>query len=285
MSPPGRPKGEYRSAQREGTPVSAAPASHALPSQAAFAAALLAPDQACPRGLRAWNGSDPAARLAVYRNNVVGSLVDALAETFPVVQALVGAAFFRAMVAEFVRRAPPRSRILAHYGEALPAFIEGFEPARSLPYLADMARLELACVRAFHATDADPVADEAVTRALASGERIGDLHLGLHPSLTLLGSAWAVASLWAAHQGEGEPAPVAIDDAESALVVRRGFDVVVVRLPPGGAEFVAALQRGENLGAAAAEALQATHAFELSGTLALLRRHGALTTIDLPEMP
>lgn len=265
--------------------MSAVPAGEAALSRAAFAAALLDPDQPCPPGLRAWNGSDPSARLAVYRNNVVGSLVDALAETFPVVQALVGDAFFRAMAAVFVRRAPPRSRILALYGEALPAFIEGFAPARPLPYLADMARLELACVRAFHAADAEPAADEAVTRALASGERIGELRLVLHPSLTLLRSAWAVASLWAAHQSEGEPAAVAIDDAESALVVRRGFEVVVVRLPPGAAEFVAALQRGENLGVAAAEALQAAEAFELSATLGLLLRHGALTTIDPPEMP
>jgi hypothetical protein len=261
------------------------PAATTAPGQAGFAAALLDPDHACPPDLRTWNGSDPSARLAVYRNNVVGSLVDALADTFPVVHALVGAAFFRAMAAAFVRRAPPRSRILAQYGEQMPAFIEAFEPARSLPYLADMARLELACVRAFHAADADPVADAVVARALASGERICELRFGLHPSLTLLGSAWAVASLWAAHQGEGEPRTVTVDDAESALVVRRGFDVMVVRLPPGAAEFVAALHRGENLGAAAAEALRAAGTFDLSATLALLRRHGALTTIDLPEMP
>lgn len=257
----------------------------AVPGQAAFGAALLDPDQPCPPGLRAWNGSDPTARLAVYRNNVVGSLVDALADTFPVVQALVGDAFFRAMAAVFVRRSPPRSRILAHYGQEMPAFIEGFEPAHSLPYLADMARLELACVRAFHAADAEPVAEAVVAQALASGERIGELRFGLHPSLSLLRSASAVASLWAAHQGEGGPGSVAIDQAESALVVRRGLDVLVVRLPAGAAEFIASLQRGETLGTAASEALQATNTFELSAALALLLRHGALTTIDLPEMP
>ena len=167
----------------------------------------------------------------------------------------------------------------------MPAFIEGFEPAHSLPYLADMARLELACVRAFHAADAEPVAEAVVAQALASGERIGELRFGLHPSLSLLRSASAVASLWAAHQGEGGPGSVAIDQAESALVVRRGLDVLVVRLPAGAADFVASLQRGETLGAAASEALQATNTFELSAALALLLRHGALTTIDLPEMP
>ncbi|MBK6864396.1 MAG: putative DNA-binding domain-containing protein, partial [Ideonella sp.] len=43
---------------------------------AAFARALLQPDAPCPAGLKTWNGSDPAKRFAVYRNNVVVSLVD-----------------------------------------------------------------------------------------------------------------------------------------------------------------------------------------------------------------
>mgnify|MGYP000938689006 CR=1 FL=1 len=41
-----------------------------VPSQATFAAALLDPLAPCPPGLRAWNGSDPLRRLAVYRNSL-----------------------------------------------------------------------------------------------------------------------------------------------------------------------------------------------------------------------
>lgn len=50
--------------------------------QQVFAQALLNPAQSCPPGLTTWNGSDPARRFAVYRNNVIVSLVDALADTF-----------------------------------------------------------------------------------------------------------------------------------------------------------------------------------------------------------
>ncbi|MBP8278840.1 MAG: putative DNA-binding domain-containing protein, partial [Propionivibrio sp.] len=42
-----------------------------MSAQTTFAAALLDPDLAPPNGLIAWNGSDPARRFAVYRNNVV----------------------------------------------------------------------------------------------------------------------------------------------------------------------------------------------------------------------
>lgn len=84
--------------------------------QSALAAALLDPDAPCPVGLTAWNGSDPARRFAVYRNNVVVSLIDALAATFPVTLELVGEEFFRAMAGVFVRAVPPTSALLAEYG-------------------------------------------------------------------------------------------------------------------------------------------------------------------------
>ncbi|MCB2022973.1 MAG: putative DNA-binding domain-containing protein [Burkholderiaceae bacterium] len=251
--------------------------------QAAFSAALLDPNQPCPAGLRAWNGSDPTARLAVYRNNVVSSLIDALADTCPVVHDLVGEAFFRAMAGVFVRQAPPRSRILAHYGESFAEFIEGFEPARSVPYLADVARLELAYVRAYHAADVEPVSEEAIGLALASGDRIGELRLVCHPSVTVLRSSYAVVSLWAAHQGEGDRIAVDPDQAEAAIVLRQGLDVLVLRLAPGAAEFVAAIQQGRRLGDAAGAAMSAAAAFDLSASLRLLMSHAALTSIDLPR--
>ena len=41
--------------------------------------------------------------------------------------------------------------MLAEYGADFPAFIAGYEAARDLPYLADIARLDWALNLAFHA--------------------------------------------------------------------------------------------------------------------------------------
>jgi len=252
--------------------------------QSDIAAALLDPDLACPEGLCAWNGSDPTARLAVYRNNVVSSLVEALAATFPVVQQLVGEAFFRAMASVFVRCSPPRSRVLAFYGQDFAPFIAQFEPARQLPYLPDVAWLEVARVRAYHAADAAPVSAEAVGLALAAGaERLGELHLTLHPSLRTVESRHAVVSLWAAHQGEGGLEAVDVDAPECAVIVRPGLDVLVLKAPAGAAAFVAAVGRGCHLGEAAGIAAGATPDFDLAATLSLLLGHGALTSLHFPR--
>ena len=113
-----------------------------MTTHADFAAALLDPEAALPAGLVVWNGSDPAHRFAVYRNNVTSALSDVLADSFPVTQQLVGEEFFRAMARVFLRRSPPSSPMLSAYGEGFPAFVEDFAPARAVPYLADVARLE-----------------------------------------------------------------------------------------------------------------------------------------------
>jgi hypothetical protein len=253
-----------------------------------IAATLLDPHRSAPPGLRAWNGSDPATRLAVYRNNVVSSLVDAMGETFPVVRQLVGEEFFRAMAGVFVREMPPRTRVLAHYGGAFPSFVASFAPARALSYLPDVARLEFARVMAYHAADADPVADEIVTLALGSGERMGELCMALHPSVHTLSSPHAVVSLWAAHQldVDDEIGAVDVDMPESALILRTGLDVLVLPVPPGTVEFVEAIRAGLNLGDAAAQAASRAaamgSAFDLTAILTPLLAHGALISIHLP---
>ena len=250
--------------------------------QTAFAAALLDPALPCPQGLRTWNGSDPARRLAVYRNNVVSSLIDALADTFPVVQQLVGTEFFRAMAGVFVRRHPPRSRILAQYGEGFAAFIAGFEPAAALPYLPDMARLEFARLKALHAADAEPISEAVLAQALADPEALAGLRLRWHPSLSVLESPHAVVSLWAAHQTDGEMPAVGIDGSEQAVVLRDGLDVLVLPVDSGTACFVGQTQAAEPFGAAAATAGSLHPDFDLGSTLSLLLRHHALVALHGP---
>jgi hypothetical protein len=175
--------------------------------------------------------------------------------------------------------------VLAFYGQGLPDFIAGFRPAAVLPWLADMARLEMARVVACHAADADPVAAAALGQALAHGERIAELRLACHPSVATLQSAHAVVSLWAAHQGDGAIGAIDIDTPEAAIVLRCGLDVLVLPAPAGAVAFVQAVQVGQALGDAAGAASAAAPQFDLTATLSLLLAHGALTSLSLPTRP
>lgn len=257
-----------------------------MSTQGAFADALLVTDAVCPPGLKAWNGSAPDKRFAVYRNNVVVSLIDAMADSFPVTQELVGEQFFRGMARQFVRATPPRSPVLALYGDGFAEFIEAFPAASGLAYLADVARLELLRVQAWHAADAEPLAPEKIAELSADPATLPDAQFTLHPSLRMLRSRHAVVSLWAAHQSESAALALAEVDpgqAETALVLRNVLEVEISTITDGAAAFVSLLQQGVSLGEAAGQALAAETGFDLPQTLGLLIRCGALTRVILPR--
>ena len=246
-------------------------------SQTPFAQALLNPELPCPSGLTTWNGSDPAQRFAVYRNNVMVSLIDALADSYPVVQELVGEEFFRAMARVFAMAHPPRSPVMAFYGQNFAEFVQAFPPSASVPYLADVARLEMARVCAYHAADVPPLALEAVQAALADPALLIRLQLTLHPSVHVIPSAFAVVDLWAAHQGDINMASVDPDQPQTALVFRHALEVNTLELSAGVAPFVSALQAHQMLPDAASAAAALDPEFDLTHALTLLLRWQLIT--------
>lgn len=250
-----------------------------MSSQADFASALLRAEPGCPAGLCSSNRADPASRFAVYRNNVQSSLLKALADTFPVVMQLVGEAFFNAMARLYARDYAPRSPLLSDYGQDFGDFIQGFAPAASLPYLADVARLERLRVEAYHAADARPLEHARLLSAMNQPDSLGQLQLQLHPSLRTLHSRFAVVTLWAAHQGAEQWPQFNLHQAQYALVLRNNLEVEVIAIDLGCLTFINSLRHHWPLEIAAAYALDAQADFDLGQCLGLLLAHGAL--IDL----
>jgi Putative DNA-binding domain len=237
-----------------------------------FSAALLDPVLPVPFGVVDPEGRTDPKRFAVYRNNVVVGLTDALEEAFPTVRKLVGEEFFRDMGNIFVRAYPPKSPILAQYGADFAAFLDSFEPAASLPYLSDVARLDQMMRQSYHAGDAKP-ADPGALQAIAP-DVLGAVRFTLAPAVQVFQSRWPVWSIWMANHANGGKVVMAPEDV---LITRPLFDPRVDLLPVGGFAFLTALQTGLTLG----EALGAAGAgFDLSAPLALLFKGGAITEIS-----
>lgn len=247
-----------------------------------FAQALLHPGMPVPTGLTGARGTADAARFAVYRNNVHVGLTRALAQRFSVTERLVGAEFFAGMARAYVGGCKPASPLLMYYGDDFPDFIAGFAPAAPLPYLADLARLEAAWTRAYHAADAPPLALQRLSR-LAPEEMAG-LILRPHPSATLLRSAHPIGAIWAAHQG-ATVTPVESWDAETVLVVRPEMAVSVHVLPPSDGPFARQLFAGDTLGTAAEAALAANPVFDFGTALVGLLTLGAFTDLQQGDVP
>jgi hypothetical protein len=180
--------------------------------------------------------------LSVHRNTVVHGLVQALRLSHPTVDVLVGEAFFDQAAIAYVRDHPPAGAWLTGYGADFAAFLEGYELARGLPYLADVARFDFTVetVAGLAWAEDGPTLD------------LGEAVLTLDASLTLIALDYPAAAI-----------RDALDLGEEALA---GLDVrphrhvlALWRLPQGAglrvlscasAAFIEALQHGGDLDAA-----------------------------------
>jgi hypothetical protein len=251
------------------------------PFETSFASALLDPERPVPGGIASENGATATRRFAVHRNNVVAGLVKALQTRFPAVEKIVGQEFFAAMARVFVAERPPRTPILATYGDEFAGFIAAFEPARELAYLADVARLEAARTRAYHAADAVPI--EASRFAALDPEALADIRIDLHPSAETVRSSHPIVTIWAMNSGEQALLPIENWRGEDALVVRPHLDVEVRLVAPGGAAFLLALAAGRPLREAAEAAFADSPEFDLSHNIAGLIGSGVACGIVAPQ--
>jgi len=246
--------------------------------EVAFSPALLDPESGTPAAVTGPNKKKAVKRYNVYRNNVTVSLIDALASIFPATQRITGVEFFRAMARFHVRVTPPTAPLLFEYGRDFPSFIERYEYAQSVPWLADVARIERAWLDAYHAADMEILRPQAL--ASIPPERLSDVRFVPHPAVRIVGSEFPAVSIFAANRSEGPMDPIEAVEAEDALITRPGLEVVVRHLPAGGAIFLARLVSGETLGQAAAAAFEASTSFDLPANIAGMIEAGAFMAID-----
>lgn len=181
-----------------------------------------------------------------------------------------------------LRATPPTSPLLFEYGHDLPAFIEKYEFARSLPWLADVARIERAWLDAYHAADAHPLAAETLASVLP--ERLADLVFTPHPATRVVRSDYSALTIFAANRGDSPVEAIDATEPEDALVTRPDMEVVVRHLPLGGAEFLLSLFSGDPLSVAAAKAIDACPCFDIAASVAGMIEAGVFSAITLGDV-
>lgn len=214
-------------------------------------------------------------RLKVYRNNIVGSLTDVMKATFPVILKLVGEAFFEKMARSFILGNPPRSGCLNFYGAGFDDFVAGFSPAKTLPYLADVAKFEIALNDAYYARDEKPLAPEDL--AAVAAEDLGSLPLKLCDCIKLINSSYPLMKIRDFCRLEDtEGKTLNLDQGGGYfMITRTDFESRAVLLSQDEYRMLDNLRTGQPLGAAIEDTLEAHPDFDFN---AFLQRHLALET-------
>src|ERR1700692_2947636 len=185
-----------------------------------------------------------------------------------------------------VRATPPTSPLLFEYGRDFPAFVEGYEPAQDMPWLADTARIERGRLDASHAAGVPPLSPNVL--AAVPSDRLADLVFTAHPAACIVRSAYPAVAIFAMNRVEGPITPLRSSTAEDALITRPDMEVAVRLVPPGGAAFLKSLMDGGTLGAAVAAAFAEMPSFDLPANIAGMIEAGVFSPTypgDLPSTP
>lgn len=194
------------------------------------------------------DGFLPSERLNVYRNTFIGTLTTALRLSHPATRKLVGDVFFETAAVHFINEQPPTTAYLNEFGGAFAEFLALFQPAGSVPYLPDVARLEWAVNRALHASDAAPL--DLARLSTVSADEQHRLRFIPHPSVSLVRSDYPVDLIWRAVL-TGDDAALASIDLNAGkvwlLVERTDDSPEMTRLTEGAWRFAADIFAGHAL--------------------------------------
>lgn len=245
--------------------------------QQSFAAAALDVAEPPPQSIRGGRWGTLARRFDLHRAKIAASLIDALAKRYPVTRRLVGSKSFAGMARLYAIHNPPCSPVLLGYGNTFPHFIRSLGRIPSVEYLADIAELEAALSRAYHAADVVTLSVDAFSRL--GPDLLEDLVVAFHPSASLVASRFPVVSIWEANRYDDEERLVTRWRAESALVARPSDAVQICLLPAGGLAFMSALMKGATLAEATRTAAEAAD-FDLTENLETLISSRVCTGFD-----
>lgn len=243
-------------------------------SQRQFADTVLNADLPTPTGVVDPRGNVSPKRFDVYRNNVVVSLIEAMCDAFPAILNITGEEFFKAVAREFVIKNPPTSPLMMFYGQGFDAFLGSFEPTQSLAFLPDVAKIEMAWRRAYHAADVDPLQASELGRL--TEEQLAAAQFSHHPSVNLIHSAYAAVDMWKVARGH-QPADTMSSGAQIGLICRAAYDVHVEAIDRPTADLLECIQTGATFGSAVEVVLMRHPDFNLSHFISNALRLGLLT--------
>jgi hypothetical protein len=183
-------------------------------------------------------------RLGIYRNAYRSRLIEALGNTCPVLQKLVGEETFEELGSRFVTAHPSPHRSIRWYGRELAEFLTTSAPFGEQPLLAELARFEWTLSEVFDSADASSLDRTALTSVEPAAW--ARLRFRFHPSVRRLTFEWNTVAVWKAMSVDTDPpAPERSDGAIEWLLWRRSLENYFRSIDPAERAALDAARRGE----------------------------------------
>ncbi|MCB9989680.1 MAG: putative DNA-binding domain-containing protein [Rhodospirillales bacterium] len=235
--------------------------------------------------LFAENGITVKDRMAVYRGHVLDGLCDVIGNSFPLIARLTGDDFLKAAAFSYVKNNLPQKGNLNLYGATFPAFLEQYEPARCLPYLPDIARMEWAKNEAYYARDDAPL-DPASLQKIPQNE-LQHIHLHFRDSVRFIESRYPLITIRDFCSNDNSDDTILdIDTGPSHLMIfRPQLRSFILEVDPFEYLFLQQIAKNKTLGQAATTVTALAPDFPLEN---ILHKHfglGSFSGFTKPAQP
>jgi hypothetical protein len=250
--------------------------------QLRFVAALYEGNDAVVDTAVADGSPSASARLGIYRNNLREGFIKTLSVEFPVIEKLVGEAFFRQTALEYLLGHPSRRGDLTHVGAEFPQFLRARFGTGDYAYLPDVAELEWALEMVAVAPDRSSGC--AAGLATIAPEHYQDLVFEPNPAARLVESRFPIVQIWQSNQPGAQSETIDLEQGgDRILARRRGAELEFVHLSAADFSFARMLARRTPLGLATDASLAIDPSFDLPASLRSLTLAGAFARAYLPN--
>jgi len=179
------------------------------------------------------HGSLPVQqRLLIYRHNISGGYINALASTYVVCEQILGKSCFASFARDYAWNRTHQSGNLNELGKDFPDYLESEISKRKaltdFVYLADMARLEWLVERSMRAGDEEH--ENIIDASLLANYDPERVYPVVSCSLQLLATEYPVFELWQAHRDSTDTSSVlALDEHAYLCICRDEYDDVIIQ--------------------------------------------------------
>lgn len=232
-------------------------------------------------------------RFAIYQNNVFYSLRAALAELYPTIKKLVGEEFFNGTADAYIRAYPPQQPAMVYFGLDFSDFLSQFKHTQNMAYLSDIASLEVARHKAYHASDVEILDKKKFAGIEATVFERSQLEL--HPSVQIISSIFPIFTIWQSNLDEAnldeanlaentsDDEEIALNEPQWLIVVRCEYEVRVFNVDHGTYLFYHDLLNQEPVYNAAQHAQDRHTDFDISAAIVLGINNGFFTKLILND--
>lgn len=189
-------------------------------------------------------------RVAIYKNGYRTRLIDALADTHPILRQVLGDVDFAEAAGGFIDSQPSMHRSIRWYGRELSRYLARCAPFDAQPIFGELAGFEWTLAEVFDAPDMPHVERDALQNI--APEKWSTLRFEFHPALRQTSLNWNTVAVWRAMSREETPPDPQLQETARWLLWRQDFKSNFRSLDVDEWAALNAALRGENFAAVCA---------------------------------